>query len=349
MKELPRITVIVPCRNEEKFLGRCLGSIVRNDFPHDRLEVLVVDGMSEDGTWHIIQGFSRRFPFVRGLRNPKRITPAALNLGIQNASGEIIFRIDAHATVSPDYFRLCVETLLDSSADNVGGAMETLPRGSGLVPLAIALSISHPFGVGNSSFRITNARPILTDTVFGGCYRREVFNRIGLFNERLPRGQDMEFNLRIIKAGGRILLDPRLKSAYFAAADLGSFWRHNFHDGQWAVLPFAYSSVVPIRLRHAVPLVFVLTTLTVALCSWWYLSMRVFLYGLLTAYLTLSFGSSAQSAWRARTYRLFFLMPLVFGIRHIAYGVGSAWGMIRLLRDAALLRRFVWRLNCPSP
>lgn len=348
MNELPKITVIVPCRNEAEFIQRCLDSIIRNEYPHDRMEISVVDGVSEDGTWQIIEKYSAKYAFIQGLRNPQMITPVALNVGIKNSTGQIIFRVDAHAMLSPDYLRLCVEALISSAADNVGGTMETLPSTSGIVAKAIAMSISHPFGVGNSPFRVSRNTAALTDTVFGGCYRRQVFDRIGLFNEKLPRGQDMEFNRRLCNAGGRILLDPHIKNAYYPSPDLKTFWRHNLHDGEWAILPFAYSRVVPIRLRHVIPLIFIAALFGLAVSGMCSLPMRDLLYGLVASYMALSLLSAFQIAMRERDPLLVFLMPLVFGIRHVAYGLGSALGIVRLLGKRTFMPHLFHRDYYPS-
>ena len=347
MSDLPKLTVIVPCRNEGKFIGQCLESIVRNDYPRDRIEVLVLDGMSEDESWPVIEEYSAKYCFLTGLRNTRKITPAALNLGIDNANGEIICRIDAHASVSPDYLRTCVETLLKSDADNVGGEMRTLPAKSGLIATAIALAMSHMFGVGNSRFRTTQAKPIWTDTVFGGCYRKQIFDRIGLFNEELSRGQDMEFNRRLRAAGGKILLDPRLKSTYYASPNLGSFWRHNFRDGEWAIRPFAFSKVVPIRFRHTIPLAFVSALLALAIGTLWSRALLIDISVLILVYAALSFTSSIQIALHQRDWRFIFMMPAIFGVRHFAYGLGSLKGVISLLRRFLFARRPI-RGTCNS-
>ena len=307
------------------------------------MEILVVDGLSDDFTWQVIGEYSEKFSFLHGLRNSKKITPAALNLGIKHSMGEIIIRVDAHASLSPDYLKLAVETLLTSSADNVGGSMETLPSKEGIVPKAIAAVMSHPFGVGNSPFRVPRDKSGWVDTVFGGCYRREVFDRIGLFNEQLARGQDMEFNRRLLHAGGRILLVPRLRSNYYASPDLTSFWRHNVHDGEWAILPFAYSRIVPIRLRHAIPAVFVMTILAMAIGGAWISWVRNCFYGLCLFYLALSLISAAHIMWRERNPLLIFFMPLVFGMRHFAYGLGSLLGLLRVLGKLRISRYLILR------
>ena len=340
---LPRVSVIVPCRNEARFIVRCLESIVANDYPRDRLEILVVDGMSDDETWNIVGDFAREHSEVKRLRNPRWIAPAALNLGIAHACGEIIFRIDAHARVAENYLRLCAEGLHKYEVDNIGGAMETLPADGGSVAKAIAASMSHPFGVGNSDFRVGTKKVIATDTVFGGCYHREVFERIGLFNERLMRTQDMEFNQRLRKAGGRILLDPKIRCCYYASPNLKSFARHNFHDGLWAILPFAYSEVLPVRLRHLVPGAFTGAIVLSWMLGIWLEPLRFFLAAMVASYALASLTSSVHIAWRKHDFRYVCLMPLVFGIRHFAYGFGSLCAVMRLACDRKFILNTMWR------
>lgn len=327
---LPRVSVIVPCRNEAPFIARCLESIIANDYPRDRLEILVVDGMSDDKTWNVVSDFAREHPEVKTLRNPRLITPVALNLGIADARGEIIFRIDAHARVARDYLRLCVDGLRRYEVDNIGGAMETLPIDDGLVAKAIAASMSHAFGVGDSDFRVGTEQVAATDTVFGGCYRREVFEKIGLFNERLMRTQDMEFNQRLRKAGGRILLDPKIRCCYYAPADVKSFARHNFHDGLWAILPFAYSDVLPVRLRHLVPGAFTAAIVLSLMLGIWLEPLRLLLAAMMGIYFAASLVSSIHIAWRKLDFRYACLLPVVFGVRHFAYGFGSLYAAMKL-------------------
>jgi len=340
---LPAISVIIPCRNEEESIQDCLESILQSGYPADKLEVLVIDGMSEDRTRPIVLACARKYPAIKLLNNPKRITPAALNMGIANATGEIILRVDAHSRVNKDYLRRCVEVLESSGADNVGGRIATHPRQPGLLGDAIARCLSHRFGSGNSDFRVGGEELVETDTVFGGCYRRDVFERVGLFNENLARGQDFEFNRRLRKAGGRIVLDPNIVSHYYIHSDLPSFWKHNFQDGVWAVLPFAHSKYLPVTWRHLVPLLFVAglggssaLALVVPGLRWIPLAILA-VYGAATAI------TSVHVAQRADDFRYLVVMPVVFAVRHFAYGLGSCWGLIRLLGTSALWRRLFGR------
>ena len=338
---LPKLSVIIPCRNEENFIAGCLDSILQNDYSAGRVEIIAVDGFSSDATWPIINAYAAEFPMIIPLRNERQITPVALNLAIRIASGEIICRIDAHARIASDYLRRCVQSLLASGAQNVGGAMRTLPGNASLAAKCIALCMSHRFGVGNSDFRAgSSATPIFTDTVFGGCFRKEVFARVGMFNENLPRSQDFEFNQRIRRSGGKIILDPAIKCDYFAAPDLKTFATHNFHDGMWAILPFAHSDVVPVRLRHLAACFALTIFLLLSAAAFWFTAARIALFVAMLAYTVVCVGFSATIAFKIRDSRCFFMLPSVFVIRHFAYGLGSLCGTGQLISRFALSRLF---------
>ena len=306
------VSIIIPCQNEEKYIGKCLDSIINQDFPKENLEVLVIDGMSEDKTKEIIEKYANQYSFIKLLENSKKFTPFGLNIGVKEAKGEIILRMDAHASYEKDYISKCVKYLNEFNADNVGGILKTLPAENTISAEAIALSLSHPFGVGTSYFRLGAKEPREVDTVFGGCYKREVFEKIGLFNENLKRSQDIEFNLRLKRAGGKILLVPDIISYYYPKSNLEDFFLHNFEDGTWAVLPLKFVKT-PLKLRHYIPLIFVLT---LPLSIWPYIPISLFF--------------SAQIAFCEKDLRLFFVMPLVFATRHFGYGLGSIFGLIKL-------------------
>jgi len=251
-----RVSVIIPCRNEEKFIKRCLESIFLQDFPKEKLEVLVIDGMSEDKTREIIKKYQKSYSFIRILDNPKKITPSPLNVGIKNSKGEIVVRMDSHADYRKDYISKCVKYLKRYNADNVGGIIKTIPAENSIFAEAIAFSMSTVFGVGSSYFRTGVDNPRWVDTVFGGCYKKKVFKKIGLFNENLVRSQDMEFNLRLKRAGGKILLAPDIISYYYPKSDFQNFFFHNIGDGIWSVYPLKFVKM-PFQLRHYIPLIFV--------------------------------------------------------------------------------------------
>ncbi|MGZ8892846.1 MAG: glycosyltransferase family 2 protein [Halobacteriota archaeon] len=218
------VTIIIPCRNEVRHIASCLESLIGNSFTKDRMQILVVDGMSDDGTRDQIGVFLAKYPFVQLLDNIRQITPAALNVGIRKARGDIIIRVDAHARYPSNYVEKLLEWMDKTSADNVGGVVVTRPGRDGLIAEAIAIAMSHPFGVGNSYFRIGTKEPRWVDTVPFGCYKRAVFDKIGMFDEELVRNQDDEFNSRLIKAGGKILLIPDVKIEYMGRESLRHVW-----------------------------------------------------------------------------------------------------------------------------
>jgi succinoglycan biosynthesis protein ExoA len=328
--EPPFVTVIVPCLDERSWVGSCLDSILASDYPAARMEVVVADGMSRDGTRGIIESYAARDRRVRLIDNPERITPVALNRAVDAARGEIIMCMGAHAEVAPEYLRRAVAYLESTGADNVGGAMRTVARDSGPFAEPIRIVLTHPLGVGNSRFRTGSERPRWVDTVFGGCWRRQVFERIGKFNEKLVRSQDMEFNVRLRRAGGKILLAPDLEARYYARATLGAFCRHNWINGVWAILPFAYSEVVPVRWRHLAPLAFV-SALTAAILGW---SAGWFPWEAPAAvagpYAAAILAVSAKVMVRERKPALALLLPVAFAGLHLGYGAGSWWGALRL-------------------
>jgi glycosyltransferase involved in cell wall biosynthesis len=314
--DLLYVSIIIPCRNEEKLIDQCLKSILQQNYPKEKMEVLIIDGMSEDRTREIVEKLKSQISKLKIslIDNPKKFTPFALNIGIKEAKGEIIIRMDTHATYEKDYVSKCVRYLKEYNADCVGGVLKTIPAENTLIAKAIALSLFHPFGSA-SHFRIGAKEPREVDTVFGGCYKREVFEKIGLFNENLLRSQDMEFNLRLKKTGGKILLFPDIVAYYYPQSNFKNFFLHNFKDGIWAILPFKLAKT-PFKLRHYIPLFFVLT---LPISLW--------------PYILLSLFFSAQVAIREKDFRLFFLMPIAFFCRHFGYGLGSIFGLIKLLRD----------------
>lgn len=337
--DVPFLSVIVPCRNEEGFIGPCLASILRNTYPADRYEILVVDGMSTDGTRSIVRQLARSSRNVRLLHNPRKVTPAGLNIGIRTARGEIICRVDAHAQIAKDYLRCCVEHLCAGAAENIGGSMRTIPSRQNLIARSIALCMSHKFGVGNSAFRTGLDRPAFTDTVFGGCYRRETLERIGLYNENLPRTQDFELNQRLRKSGGRILLDPAIQCEYFASPNLSCFAKQNLRDGIWSILPFVYSKMVAVRGRHLVSLAFVSAVIALAVGGFWLRPFWFLLAIQLMCYTSASLAFSIQLGRREQDYRLLFAMPLIFLVRHFAYGFGSVIAVLALPGKLAFTHR----------
>ena len=327
---LTTVTVIIPCFNEEKFIGPCLDSILANDYIKEKLEILIIDGMSTDRTREIIGEYIQKNSNIRIIDNKARYKAFALNLGIKNAEGDMIVIMDAHATYSTDYISQSVFYLNKYNADNVGGICNIRPRNETLMGKSIALALGHKFGSGKAQYKILKEGIVETDTVFGGCYRKNVFDRIGLFNENLLRSMDMEFNQRLRKAGGKILLVTSIKTNYFTRSDLKSFIKHNIADGQWSILPFKYSSN-PIRFRHLLPFIFVTGLILGPVFSLINIYLFFFYASVLSIYLFLDLFFSFEAALKKKDLRLFLLLLIVFPCRHISYGLGTLVGFIKLL------------------
>ncbi|HET9985613.1 MAG TPA: glycosyltransferase family 2 protein [Longimicrobiales bacterium] len=325
----PLVSVLVPCRNEAHYIERCLASILDGEYPADRLEVLVVDGMSDDGTRELVARYAAAHPAVRLLDNPRRTTPVALNLGVRAARGDCIVLVGAHNEYPADFLSQSVAWLERSGADVVGGVCETRPGRDDVVGRAIAGAMTRPFGVGNSRFRIGAAAPCWVDTVPFGCYRRDVFERIGLFDEELVRNQDDELNLRLLRRGGRILLVPQIASRYYARATLEQVARMFYQYGLFKPL-VAHKVGRVLTVRQVVPAVFVAATLAAALAAVALPAARPGLAALGAVYGLADLASAASLVRRAGP-RSAALAMLVFPLLHFSYGVGSLRGLAALL------------------
>jgi glycosyltransferase involved in cell wall biosynthesis len=333
----------MPCRNEAAYIGACLDSVLATDYPLDRIEVLVADGRSDDGTREIVERSAAQHPCVRLLDNPARITPAALNTAIRVATGDVIIRMDAHAIYPRDYVSRLVDALQATRADNVGGVIVTLPADDTPVARAIALAFSHPLGVGNAYYRIGVAHPRWVDTVPFGCFRRELFERVGMFDEEMVRNQDDEFNLRVIGHGGRILLLPDVVSRYYARRSLGAVARMFYQYGYFK--PLVARKAARIMTRQLVPPLFVLSLFATAALGIWVTTAWGALAGIAGAYAALVL-TGAAFAIRKHGVRCAAALAAVFSVMHVSYGCGYLRGIVDHLSP---LRRRRVRKTTPVP
>lgn len=345
MPEVPFVSVIIPVYNEGRYIACCLQPLLRDPYPPDRYEIIIADGMSDDNTRaeivRVTQGAA--MPVIV-LSNPRRVTPCALNLALAQARGEIIIRIDAHAEFGEAYITRCVAVMQGCTAGNVGGPLTSLPGVETDMARAIAFALSHPFGVGNSSFRTaTEAQEV--DTVAFGCFRADVFRRLGLFDERLWRHQDYEMNQRIRRAGGTLYMDPRLAGAYYCRPTLRALLAQAWDNGWWNTLAQALHPAI-FNPRHAITGLFALGLLAAAvlLACRITIGLPVWLHGaawgiwmLYLCYLALDLvvatRLSAHHGWRYWS-RLVVIFPLF----HTVYGAGNVCGWLR-----ALLRLHPWQ------
>ena len=324
------LSVICPIYNEEKHIEACIQSVVAQDYPKDDLEVLFVDGMSGDRTRVIVENSCREYPFIRILDNPQHIVPTGLNIGIRAAKGDIILRLDAHAKYPTDYFSLLIKRLQETDADNVGGVCRTLPAQDTPVCRAIAHAMSSPFGMGNSHFRIGTDKEMWVDTVPFGCFHRELFDKIGLFDEELVRNQDDEFNGRIIQNGGKILLLPQVVTDYFARDSMRKTGKMFYQYGLFK--PMVNKKLGrPATLRQFFPPLFFAGLIAGAVLSLLFPIIRWIYIAVLILYLLsgIYFGLIQKGRWPDILW-----MPLVFATIHLSYGCGYWVGFFKLMTNS---------------
>lgn len=325
VENAPFVSIIMPVRNESDFIELAVRSILDNGYPADKMEVIVVDGMSDDGTRAKVEKLSLADDRVKMLDNPKRIVPTAMNVGLEAARGDVFIRIDGHAEVPSDFVTKSIECLREHpDAWVVGGHMETVAEG--FVGRAIASAMRSPVGVGNSRFRLGDYEGWV-DTVAFGTHHKWILDRIGYFDEELVRNQDDEFNLRIILAGGKIWMSKSIKSRYFSRTSLRKLWRQYFQYGFWRIRTLQKHKR-PATFRQLVPLLLVSSSLLLGLFgrlwrpAWVLLGIEAGLY--LLGLAAGAVGVGYKSGWK---YAL--PAPLIFGILHFAYGLGSLWGGVR--------------------
>lgn len=323
----PLVTVVMPVRNEGAYIRRSLEAVLAQDYPQECLEILVVDGMSEDGTREFIYEQQKSHPHVRLLDNPGKIVPKGLNVAITNAKGEIFVRVDGHCVIAPDYVRRCVEVLQHEPVAGVGGPMETI--GETPVAKSIALAMSSPFGVGNSAFRIQVNKRQYVDTIPFPAYRMNTLREAGPFDETLVRNQDDEYNYRLRAMGGKLLLVPDVRSKYYSRSSLGSLWRQYFQYGFYKVRVLQ-KHPTQLSLRQFIPPAFIGGLLGLSVLSLFAETFRYGLLGFVLIYSVLNLGTSlilsARQGWE-HILRL----PLAFAILHVAYGLGFWAGLYDLV------------------
>jgi glycosyltransferase involved in cell wall biosynthesis len=314
----PLVSIVIPCRNEEPYIARCLNSVLASDYPRERLEILVADGRSTDGTLPLLVRYAALHPTIVLLDNPRGITPAGLNVAVRAAAGDIVIRMDTHLIYPPDYISRLVAGLQETGADNVGGVIVTVPADDSPTAQAIAVGLSHRFGVGNP--------------VAFGCYRREIFDRIGMFDEELIGNQDDEFNFRLITRGGRALLLPDVLCRYFARRSFrqlaGMFHQYGYFK------PLVARKVGRVMTaRQLIPAALVGCLSSSAALALWIPAAR-YLFALVAGSYALLVVLFAAGAGRSHGLRCAAALTLVFPVLHFSYGSG----FLRGIRDHLVAR-----------
>ncbi len=318
-------TVVIPCRNEAAHIEKCLRSVLAWDDIAGGFEVIVADGMSDDGTRDILDRWAAQDGRLRVIDNTDRTTSHGLNAAIRIARGHFIARVDAHTEYSPDYLRRCVDAQRTTGAWNVGGAARTKP--SGYASRAIAGAYACPFAVGTGSFHQEQYEGS-TDTVPYGCWPRSTFEAIGLFDTELTRNQDDEHNMRIRSAGGVVWQSPSIRSWYTTRSSLSKLWRQYFQYGLYKVLVFRKHGRHA-SWRHFVPGAFVLSLPVAVLPSVFHPLHHVAQMGL-AAYAA-AMGVACVATARRAGWDLLPLLPVVFATYHLSYGTGYLAGLVRFI------------------
>ena len=321
----PSISVIVPCRNERYSIEACLRSILGQECASPGFEVIVVDGMSQDGTREILKALAEEDPRFRIVDNPDRITPCGMNVGIRAARGRYIAIMGAHSEYAPDYLRTCVE-LLEEHPEVCCTGGPIISRGKGVFGRAVAAVMSHPVGIGNAKHRLPNYE----GNAEGACFpmfRREIFDEVGLFDESLFRNQDDELNYRIALAGGKIFISPRARATYSVRESPRKLFLQYSQYGYWRVAVLKKHRM-PASVRHVVPIAFfglmiVLLGGGLFLPGWWRVTAAVLPAG----YASILVAAGAQVGWK-RGIVVGCAFPIVAAIIHVAYAIGFGWGLL---------------------
>lgn len=315
------VTIVIPCRNEAGCIRDCLSSVLAQQSPPAGFEVVVADGMSDDGTRQALRMIAGQEPRLRVIDNPQRIVSSGLNAAIKASQGDVIVRMDAHTEYAPDYVVRCVETLESTGADNVGGPW--VAKGTGYISRAIAAAFASPFSVGGARSH-NSSHEGLVDTVYLGCWHRKSFEQFGYFDEELVRNQDDEYNLRILRGGGRIWQDPRVQSWYHPRGSLVALFCQYAQYGYWKVRVIRKHRL-PASWRHVVPGAYLLLLLSCILTSliWrWAGWAAGFLVG---AYALANLAASLHTALKNNIV-LLPILPAVFACFHLGYGTGFLAG-----------------------
>lgn len=320
-----KVAVVIPTLNEERFIARCLDSVISQSYPFADMDVMVVDGGSKDRTKEIVTAYNKKHPNIRLLTNPRRIQSIAFNIGVQNSSAPYIVRLDAHALYKPYYIEGCMKGLEgDSKRGNVGGQWDIQPQNDSLWATTNAILNYSKFGIGGASYRV-GAQAGNVDTVPFGSFPRTMIEKIGGMRDDLPRGEDNEFNSRIKKAGYDIYFDPAIECVYYARPTLKASCKQMYANGE-SIGHLFYVDRESIGLRHLVPLLFVVGIICGVLLSFVWLPFFFALLAGLCLYFTCDLLASVMAA---KEHGWKYLLPLfiMFFCVHISYGWGTIVGM----------------------
>ena len=324
MSELPFVSSLIVVRNEKNYIEKAILSLICQDYPKDKYEIIIVDGISTDGSMDIVKKIinDNTDVSIRVLNNEKKILATGWNIGIKASKGDFVIRIDAHAEVDRHFFKKNIETIQNIDADCVGGKLITKPM-SGDNPI-VSMVLSSPFGVGNSSFRVSN-KPGYADTAVYGLYKKSAIERAGFFDERFVRNQDIELHSRIKKNGGKFYFNPEICSYYYSRSSVKKMLRQNFGNGLWNMVLLKHNPR-SLSLRHLFPFLFLcylLLSIGLGFLTW-------YIWALAGAVLVLHYIIGfVFSLIETKSIKNLMVMPFLFFLLHLSYGFGYFCGIFK--------------------
>lgn len=324
----PIVSIIIPCYNERPTIHLLLEALYTQTYPHTEMEVVIADGGSNDGTQDAIHAWHRGHPdlAIRLIDNPAKTIPSALNTAIKASTGEIIIRLDAHSKPRGDYVERILHALAEERGVNVGGVWDIQPGSEHWIARSIAAAAGHPVGVGDARYRYSDQAGVV-DTVPFGAFRRALLDQVGLFDETLLTNEDYEFNARIQRIGGKIWLDPQIRSVYFARENLPALARQYWRYGYWKVQMLRrYPETL--RWRQALPPLFVLSMLILIPLAVIFPSTAWLLLAVLGLYGFVLLLVGLQLAIKQKRIGLLPGVPLAIACMHFSWGAGFLWGLI---------------------
>ena len=322
----PSVSVIIPCRNEEKTIHLVLDAIYTQTYPRDLLQVVIADGFSEDRTRAEIISFQSSHPDLEVLvvDNPQRIIPAGLNAAIRASNGDLIVRMDAHSIPNPDYVALCVDAHERNVAQNVGGVWDIQPGKDTWMARSIAAAAGNPLAVGDAHYRYTD-KAAYVDTVPYGSYKRDLFDQNGLFDETLLANEDYELNTRIIQSGGKVWLDPKIRCSYIARSNLRALSKQYYGYGYWKFQMLKHYPET-LRWRQALPPAFILGLFLLLLAGIFWKPALILFAIALGLYLLVLLGVGIHMASKKSDILMIIGIPLAIITMHFSWGAGFIAG-----------------------
>jgi len=316
-----RISIVVPCRNESRHISGLLDAVGAQTCPAD--EVVLVDSSSDDTRETVARYVeAHRELTVRIVPFDRASIPGAVNLGVREATGAVIVRLDGHSAPNPEYVARAVETLRRSDdVGVVGGVWRVRPGAETLAARGIALAVSHPMGAGDAVYRVADAHAAArdVDTVPFGCFQKSFWESVGGYNEDLLTNEDYEFNFRVRRSGRRVVLDPGMQSTYFARPTLGALATQYGRYGQWK-MRMLRQYPESLRWRQAVPPAFVAAVILLVLTSPWLSGSAWLAAWLLTVYGVALAVAAGDACRRTGDWNAWFYVVAAFVAIHFCWG-----------------------------